>query len=313
MMAKSLTDVKGGALDASPKKKIRDMIENYAEPLREALPTHLTPDRFLRLLVTAAVSTPDLLECYPPTVLGAAMTCAQLGLEPNTPLGQAYMIPYRNNKAGRMDAQLILGYKGLVGLAYRSGQVRKIVTRAVHDGDHFRYQLGTEEFIEHRPSPSSDQSEATVGPGSITHVYAVMETTAGGVIPEVMPIEAVLKIMRGTQSRGAKGPWRDHFEEMARKTAWRRLSKYALLSPEVSRAVGLDELADAAQPQHLDTWLEVPYEVTTEREAPETQQRPSSTRSSRGEAASASGEPSEAEKREIEARERAEAEAESQR
>ena len=86
--------------------------------VKRALPSVMTPERFTRIAVSALSTTPKLQDCHPMTFIGAMMTAAQLGLEPNTPLGQAYLIPFWNGKSKRMECQFQLGYKGMIDLAY---------------------------------------------------------------------------------------------------------------------------------------------------------------------------------------------------
>ena len=104
---------------------IKDWVKVMEPAIKKALPSVITPERFTRMVMTAISSNPKLAECTPASFCGAMMQAAQLGLEPNTPLGQAYLIPYRNH--GKLECQYQTGYKGLITLAYRSGQDRKSV------------------------------------------------------------------------------------------------------------------------------------------------------------------------------------------
>ena len=114
-LAKRTAQVAAQQKDTSLKGLIRSM----GPEIKKALPSVITPERFTRMVFTALSSNPTLQECTPQSFLGAMMQSAQLGLEPNTPIGQAYLIPYRNH--GRQECQFQLGYKGLIDLAYRSG------------------------------------------------------------------------------------------------------------------------------------------------------------------------------------------------
>ena len=109
--------------------------------------SRITPERFTRIVTSALSSTPQLAETTPQSFLGAMMTAAQLGMEPNTPLGQAYLIPYKNK--GRLECQFQLGYRGMVELAYRSGEVTIIQAHAVHENDEFEYSFGLEPSLNH--------------------------------------------------------------------------------------------------------------------------------------------------------------------
>ena len=103
------------------KKTLQALIQSMQGEIARALPQAITPERFTRMALSAVSSNPDLSHCESKSFLGAMMTAAQLGLEPNTPLGQAYLIPYKDK--GELKAQFQLGYKGLIDLAYRSGSV----------------------------------------------------------------------------------------------------------------------------------------------------------------------------------------------
>ena len=129
------------AKSVSAEKTGRDLIVSQIKAMNgaiaRALPSVMTPERFSRIAVSALSTTPKLAECHPMTFVGAMMTAAQLGLEPNTPLGQAYLIPYWNGKTKRLECQFQLGYKGMIDLAYRSGQIVSIQANVVYENDTF--------------------------------------------------------------------------------------------------------------------------------------------------------------------------------
>ena len=110
-------------------------IKQMESEIKKALPSVITPERFTRIVLSALSSSPKLAQTTPQSFLGAMMTAAQLGVEPNTPLGQAYLIPYLNH--GTLECQFQLGYKGLIDLAYRSGEVSVIQAQVVYDNDDF--------------------------------------------------------------------------------------------------------------------------------------------------------------------------------
>lgn len=208
------------------------------------LPKHMTPDRLMKVALGAIRNTPSLQECTTASLFGALVQSASLGLEPNTVLGHAYLVPFWNNKQNRRDVQLIIGYRGLIDLARRSGQIVSIAAHAVRERDEFSLDLGTESKIVHRPNLIEDR-------GDIVAFYAVAHLKDGGVAFDAMSVSDVMRIAKGTQSKGASGPWKDHFEEMGRKTVIRRLAKYLPLSIELATAVALDERADAQADQGL--------------------------------------------------------------
>lgn len=129
---------------------IADMIKVMEPQIKKALPEVITPERFTRMALSALNTTPKLNECTPMSFLAALMNAAQLGLEPNTPLGQAFLIPY-NNK-GKMECQFQLGYKGLIDLSYRNPNMQIITAHTVYENDEFEYELGLNPCLNHRPT-----------------------------------------------------------------------------------------------------------------------------------------------------------------
>lgn len=119
---------------------IADMIKALEPEIARALPSVITPERFTRMALNALNNTPKLAECTQMSFLGALMSVAQLGLEPNTPLGQAYLIPYKNK--GVLECQFQIGYKGLIDLVYRNDMVQTVQAQTVYEHDEFRYSLG---------------------------------------------------------------------------------------------------------------------------------------------------------------------------
>jgi recombination protein RecT len=230
--------VKNGAIQKAQASKavakagIKQLILQMKPQIEKALPTVLTGERFTRMVLTAMSTTPQLAECTPQSFLGAMMQAAQLGVEPNTPLGQAYLIPYRNH--GQLECQFQLGYKGLIDLAYRSGEIISISAHEVYENDEFEYELGLEEKLRHKP--------ALKDRGEVILYYAVFRTKSGGSGFAVMSVEDVKKHMN-QYSKAAKGgfsPWSTNFDAMAKKTVIKQVLKYAPIKTEFVRAVAAD-------------------------------------------------------------------------
>jgi recombination protein RecT len=218
-----------------------------------ALPKALPIDRFLRCLMTTINRDPKLLECDRQSVMAGAMTAAQLGLEIDPALGRAYLLPY-NGKA-----QLIIGYKGYVDLAYRSGQLAGIQAEAVYEADHFEYQLGLDPKLIHVPADKENR-------GALKYAYAVATLSNGGKAWRVLNRSQVMKHKAKSQSAGSNySPWKTHEEEMWRKTAIRALSSILPLSPELRDAVAADaEPEDSvANAAYAGAMLDVPGEVVS--------------------------------------------------
>ena len=249
----NLAELKGDARKQalstmSPKAKIAALLQERKSEIAKMLPAHLSPDRLLKVATIAATTTPALLECEIPSLITAVGQCALFGLEPNTILGHAYLIPFNKNerdKNGQWNrrklVQVVIGYKGLIDMARRSGQIVSIAAHEVCENDEFEYSYGLDETLKHRPADSNR--------GRVTHFYAYAKLKDGGQSFEVMSLDQINDIRDASAKRnGAKdiaGPWKDHFIEMGRKTVIRRLAKYLPLSVEFQRATALDEAGDS--------------------------------------------------------------------
>lgn len=216
---------------SSGKKTLQDYIKVMEGEIKKALPAVITPERFTRMVLSALSMNQRLAECTPQSFLGAMMTAAQLGVEPNTALGQAYLIPYRNR--GTMECQFQIGYKGLIDLAYRSGEVSIIQAHTVCENDEFTYELGLDPKLVHVPAASNR--------GAATHYYAMFRTKDGGCGFAVMSREEVEQHAQKYSKAYSSGPWQSNFEEMAKKTVLKKALKYAPLKSDFVRGVTQDE------------------------------------------------------------------------
>lgn len=234
-----------------PKEQIAYLLKSKQGEIAKMLPKHLNAERLLKVAQIAATTTPTLAKCDVASLVGAIGQCAQMGLEPNTVLGHAYLVPF-NTK--RKDAngverwvnsvQVIIGYKGLIDLARRSGQIVSIAAHEVCEADKFTLVYGLDEKLEHTPAMGER--------GEVIGFYAVAKLKDGGHCFEFMSRLQVEQIAAGTQSKGKYGPWKDHFTEMGRKTVIRRLAKYLPLSIEFQTAAALDGMAEAGRDQNID-------------------------------------------------------------
>lgn len=259
-MEKNLIQKQGGQMSAAKaeKKTMQAYIKAMEPAIKKALPSVITPERFTRMVLSALSSTPKLAECSPQSFLAAMMTAAQLGVEPNTALGQAYLLPYRNH--GQMECQFQLGYKGLIDLAYRSGEVSVIQAHTVYENDVFEYELGMNPKLRHVPA-KADRGEAVA-------YYAMFKTKDGGYGFEVMSVDDVQRhAQRYSKSYGSgSSPWRSNFDEMAKKTVLKRALKYAPLKSDFVRGVAQDETIKA---ELSDEMYAVPDETVFEVEGEE--------------------------------------------
>lgn len=255
MSASALKAIATGKVPESEKPK--DLAHLMAMPnvqaqIKAALPRHMTAERMARIATTELRKTPKLEQCTPMSFLGAVIQCAQLGLEPGNALGHAYILPYDKRKkiSGEWrtiatEAQLIIGYRGMIDLARRSGQILSLSAQAVYKGDEFECSFGLDPTLKHVPdfeNPSRAQ------PGMLTFVYSVAKLKDGGTQFAVMS-RAEIEAIRDRSQAAQNGPWVTDYEAMALKTVIRRLFKYLPVSIEMQRAVALDEKADAGLPQ----------------------------------------------------------------
>lgn len=220
-----------GAMANPERKTMQQYIKAMEGEIKKALPAVITPERFTRMVLSALSMNQRLAECTPQSFLGAMMTAAQLGVEPNTPLGQAYLIPFRNH--GTMECQFQLGYKGLIDLAYRSGEVSIIQAHTVYENDEFEYELGLDPKLKHIPAPANR--------GAATHYYAMFRTKDGGCGFAVMSREEVEQHARKYSKAYSSGPWQTNFDEMAKKTVLKKALKYAPLKSDFVRGMTADE------------------------------------------------------------------------
>lgn len=241
------------------KKTMQDYIRSMEGEIAKALPSVITPERFTRIVLSALSTNPKLAECTPKSFLGTMMTSAQLGMEINTPLGQAYAIPYRNK--GIMECQFQLGYKGLIDLAYRSGEVSIIQAHTVYENDLFEYELGMEPTLRHKP--------ASKNRGNPIAYYAMFKTKDGGFGFEVMSIDDVTEHAKKYSKAYGNSPWQSNFDEMAKKTVLKKVLKYAPLKSDFVRQVSQDEtiktnISEDMYSEPDITVFEAEYEVVAE-------------------------------------------------
>lgn len=249
----ALTTAKNGQIDRSSRSSqpkapsLAKMLEGMGKELARALPKHVSPDRMMRIATTALRANPKLAECSQVSFLGCVLSAAQLGLEVNTPLGQAYLIP-RKNRQGAQECTIQIGYQGFMDLARRSGEVAAIYAEAVYPGDVFEYELGLEKKLRHKPSEDDGRESKR-----LTHVYAVAKLKNGEALFQVLTWSQVERYRkRGASGGGTSTPWDTDYEAMAKKTAIRRLFTWIPKSAEMASASALDESAELGKPQVVD-------------------------------------------------------------
>ena len=240
---------------------LKGLLMSMQGQIAKALPTVLTPERYTRMVMTALSTNPQLQQCTPESFLGAVMQAAQLGVEPNTPLGQAYLIPYRNK--GRLECQFQLGYKGMLDLAYRSGEVSVIDAQAVHENDLFEFEYGLEPKLKFKPSLTNR--------GPVVAYYAMFRTKDGGFNFAVMSREDVDQFAKQYSKAAGSGysPWATNFDAMAKKTVLKQVLKYAPLKSDFVREIATDStIKTNIQPNMADLEDETVIDVTPAEDTP---------------------------------------------
>lgn len=216
--------------EAKRNQLVDALVANMTPQLARALPKHVDSERFARIALTAIKSTPKLAECLDSahgklTLLGALMQSAQLGLEPGV-LGSCWILPFRDK--GLMTAQFILGYRGMIDLARRSGNIRTIYAHEVCANDDFQFSFGVGGTLTHRPCLVGERGP-TIG------YYSFAELTDGAYQYDFMTIADVHRI-RDTYSKSSKNPsspWQTEPDEMGKKTVLRRFFKALPVSVEM--------------------------------------------------------------------------------
>lgn len=213
--------------------------------LTNAIPKHLglTPDRMMSIAVNEFRRIPKLSQCEPLSVFGSLLTSYQLGLEIGSTQGLAWILPFWNGKSQCNEAQLIIGYKGYIELAYRANIV--LDARAVYADDEFEYRYGTNAYLHHVPSMANKED------GAITHAYSIAQYPDGRTLFEVMSRDQIDDIKsKAHNSSKPSSPWNLHFSSMARKCPIRKLSNLLPGSAELRKAVSLEEDAERGEQVH---------------------------------------------------------------
>lgn len=224
--------------------ELEAFLKHYEARIAQVLPRHLTPERMLRLMMNECARVPKLLACTPASVLAVLVEASELGLELGSTMGLAWPIPRLFNRGRpeeQMRATLLVGYRGLQQLARRSGDVRTISAQVVREADAFHYEQGSSPSIRHVPAWQED-----VAPdgSDVVAAYAVVQLTTGEPQLEVMNRSQLDKASESSQA-GDEGPWVTDYDEMARKTVFRRISKWLPQATDLQRALRAMDRADS--------------------------------------------------------------------
>lgn len=242
-----------GQMTVTVAKRVDEFLAQNRDKIAKVSPQQSNIERMMRLAVQAVRDDKYLAKCTTPSICLSVIRAAMMGVEPNSPLGEGYLVPYGD------QCQLIIGYRGLINMARRSGVVTELYAHCVHEHDEFWHEYGNNPVLHHRP-PKLGKPR-----GEIIGVYAVCKMRDGAQDFEVMDIEEINKVRN--MAKGAKSPsspWNQWFGEMARKTAIRRLAKRLPMSIEMAQAVEHDnrtsmgEVVDNRQEVIETTGIEIP-------------------------------------------------------
>jgi recombination protein RecT len=255
--------------------------DRFLDHLKQILPAHLDSDRFCSIALRQLSAIPELKLCTLASVAGGIMQAGTLGLEIGTQ-GECWLIPRQEGKgdARHWEASLQIGYLGSLTLAWRSEHVAGLQVDIVSQGDAFDYQKGTNGYIHHKPGKDRRRDE-----GSIQYAYAIIETTFGGTVWDVID-HAEIERIRNSGPSGNSPAWRNWYDQQAIAKVLKRVLKYCPKSRELARAIALDDLHDANVHQSFDVDLAVlPAEVArteSERQAEEIRRQAASQGSQEG-------------------------------
>jgi len=208
---------------------------------------------------------PKLYDCELMSLVAVVMTSAQLGLEPG-PLGHAYIIPYWSGKRGCFEAQFQIGYRGMLDLSRRSGDVQTITANEVYEKDFFEAEYGSHSRLIHRPYIDGDR-------GNVIRYYSYARTKDGGEYFYVASVADMQKFMQefaSTRNKEGKvyGTWVDHFDAMALKTCLKHMTKYMPLNIETQTLLAQDETVKTEIEQDMTQVYDLSAEDIREVEVP---------------------------------------------
>ncbi len=265
------------AKSPGPLAQLSSLLDHHKDQIRAALPLHMTAERMIRIALTAYSRTPGLINCTASSVAGAIVEASIMGLEPNSQLGHAYLVPFWNKKAnggkGANEAQLIPGYKGLLKLARNSGEVSMIDAQVVYSNDTFDFQKGSDTWWIHKWARTGPRGE----PDGVWAGYVLKDGSKNFEYWTISQIEE----HRDKYSKSAydkqgnlTGAWLDSPEWMWKKTVLRQVVKLMPQSVDLARALQHEEHAEVGIPQTFDIIPSETLELTDGEGRPEPPEEP---------------------------------------
>ncbi|HEX7828665.1 MAG TPA: recombinase RecT [Thermoanaerobaculia bacterium] len=220
---------------------LKQFLEKHRDAIVSAAANRISPDRVLKTALIAATKAPLL--THPKmdkiSVLRAVVEAASLGLEPGSALGDAYLVPFWNQKRSCYECQLIIGYRGYVTLARRSDAILGIDARPVFKGEEFTVDFGTDPKITHRPNFTESRKA-----DDLVAVYVVWRLKDNPLPQFDVMSRGEVDAVRARSKAKDSGPWVTDFVEMGKKTVVRRSAKLVPMSAEAADALDEDALRE---------------------------------------------------------------------
>ena len=229
----------GKSIKPSSVTSVKTLLEANKTALQTALPRHISVEKLIRVALTVLSTNPKLQECTQVSLIGAILQSALTGLEPDGV--EAALVPFYNGRKKVYECQFQPMYQGLIKLS-RQGErgTTLFYAEVVRENDEFSIVRGLRPDLIHVIPTKGER-------GGIIGVYAVFHLQDnGGVDFEYMTVEEVEKVRLISKAKDA-GPWSQWWEEQAKKTVIKRLSKRAPKSSELKKAISIDNFnQDAA-------------------------------------------------------------------
>ena len=236
------------------KKSAVDVLQSqrFSEQVKKALPKTMNTESFIRSAITEFRLNPTLQQASIASVCGYFLQVAALGLKPATVLGHCYAVPFRNNKTGEIEAQFILGYRGMLALARRSGEVSSVECNIVHEKDEFKWTWEGDGLVRYLKETNDPD------PGPMIAVYCIVRFRDGGYQGIKMSKAKVDSVRRRSKASG-NGPWVTDYEEMAKKTCFRNLFKWLPINIDTQELIEKDNTVVRWDGEKDDDDLEITF------------------------------------------------------
>lgn len=219
------------------KDPARSLLKSMEAEIKLALPSLVADETWLRGALTVLKGNPKLIECDQFSLLAALMNAAQIGLDLTPALGQVYLVPYGK------QVQFIIGYRGLIELAYRSGMVKKVEARGVCQNDAFEISFGENGHIRHVPLVNGDR-------GPVIGYYAIVTMNDGVSLYEYATKENIIKHAQQFSKSFNNGPWQTAFDSMAEKTMIRDVVYRSPLSVDLKAKLSHEGVISGARDEN---------------------------------------------------------------